>query len=231
MSCLNRPQVGSSFCFSFVPLAKIKESLHGPILIRHISMSSALVATAPAPKTKSRAKKKRLPEDGVISPNTKKAKLASRIDNPSSDEEGGSRPVAGPSSRPAVGAPRTQPPAAAAAALARSAASTLTAETSAAASTSSASSSKTKATKQPKSYVPEKQSGGYAILLALGTNASDDDPTNDMTKGEIIELAEAKGWCKTPFTTTERGKLYTAWNRYVAGASQWSRGGSVCCPD
>jgi hypothetical protein len=156
-----------------------------------------------ATKLKAKPKKRKI-ESGMLSPDSKKAKLAARrADNPSSDEEiPAPRSRASATAGPSKARPASATSAAASAALARSGES-LTA----------AAAKATKAVKQPKAYVPERSSGGYAILLALASNATEDDPTNDMTKAEIIEICEAKGWSKTSFSSTEKGKFYTAWNR------------------
>lgn len=170
----------------------------------HILPSTEPVASSSKPKSKKRKK-----ETGPLSPDSKKAKLAARrLDNPSSDEE-----LPAPKSAAAAKAPaRARPPSAASAA----AAAALARSDDAPAASAPAAKAKAAAVKPTKSYVPDKSSGGYAILLALASNATEDDPTNDMTKSEIIELCEAKGWSKTSFSTTEKGKYYTAWNRSVS---------------
>lgn len=171
-----------------------------------------------APKSRKRKEKN---ENGMLSPGSKKAKLAARINDSSSDEDG---PAIGPSSRASTSdipaAPSTASSAAAAAALARSgydadAPPSAPPHGRSSRESSISTASKSKDSKQPKMYVPAKGSGGYAILLALISNASEDDSGNDMTKTEIIELAEAKGWSSKSFKTTEKGKYHTAWNRLV----------------
>lgn len=74
------------------------------------------------------------------------------------------------------------------------------------------------ATKKPaKRYFPKQASGAYAILLALHSVSSVEDMHAELSKKEIIDIAEAKGWSDASFNKPKDGGFATAWNGCVSG--------------
>lgn len=68
--------------------------------------------------------------------------------------------------------------------------------------------SKKKRNVKKKSYIPAKNSGGYAILIALYLN---DKLDNGLTKNQIIQFGIP--YCSTSFNSNPRtGNFYSAWN-------------------
>lgn len=75
----------------------------------------------------------------------------------------------------------------------------------------SASPKKKKPIRKPKEYIPAKDSGPYAILLALYRAGSRSGRGNVyMAREEVIEIAQP--YCASSFTESDRGSYYTAWN-------------------
>lgn len=71
---------------------------------------------------------------------------------------------------------------------------------------------KKKAAKPKKKYFPKQNSGAYAILLALHSVSSAEDMHAELSKKEIIDIAEANGWCDASFNKPKDGGFATAWN-------------------
>ncbi|XP_075425955.1 structure-specific endonuclease subunit MUS81 isoform X2 [Ascaphus truei] len=64
--------------------------------------------------------------------------------------------------------------------------------------------------KKQREYVPQKQSGGYAVLLTLYRNTKSPSARGYMSKAELQR--EAQPLCDKTFTLTDPGSKYTAWS-------------------
>ncbi|XP_064407829.1 crossover junction endonuclease MUS81 [Latimeria chalumnae] len=69
---------------------------------------------------------------------------------------------------------------------------------------------KEQGSKKPREYVPQKRSGGYAVLLTLYRDTKNPNGRGFMTKSELQR--EAQALCEKSFTLTHAGSKYTAWS-------------------
>ncbi|XP_077312198.1 structure-specific endonuclease subunit MUS81 isoform X1 [Lithobates pipiens] len=64
--------------------------------------------------------------------------------------------------------------------------------------------------KKQREYVPQKRSGGYAVLLTLYKNSKNPNSKGYMTKAELQR--EAQSLCDKSFTLVDPNSKYTAWS-------------------
>ncbi|XP_073461360.1 crossover junction endonuclease MUS81 isoform X2 [Aquarana catesbeiana] len=64
--------------------------------------------------------------------------------------------------------------------------------------------------KKQREYVPQKRSGGYAVLLTLYKNSKNPNSKGYMTKAELQR--EAQSLCDKSFTLVDPNNKYTAWS-------------------
>ncbi|XP_040184834.1 crossover junction endonuclease MUS81 isoform X2 [Rana temporaria] len=69
---------------------------------------------------------------------------------------------------------------------------------------------KTTGGKKQREYVPQKRSGGYAVLLTLYKNSKNPNSKGYMTKAELQR--EAQSLCDKSFTLVDPNSKYTAWS-------------------
>lgn len=69
---------------------------------------------------------------------------------------------------------------------------------------------KTGTSKKPREYVPQKRSGGYAVLLSLLQDSKNVNSRGYLTKAELQRSAQA--FCDKSFAMPDPGSKYTAWS-------------------
>lgn len=69
---------------------------------------------------------------------------------------------------------------------------------------------KTATSKRPREYVPQKRSGGYAVLLSLFQDSKNLNSRGYLTKAELQRSAQA--FCDKSFSLPDPGSKYTAWS-------------------